>query len=103
MDSRRQNDVLNKYFRFEGFLGFEVDFKDETNYLVSFEAFAVCRIPAQGDAVVWYPSFHSFFVYFWSIALFSNVQLETDCAICSQNIFSILDNIFYNFSILKCD
>lgn len=52
MDSRRQNDVLNKYFHFEGFLGFEVDFKDETNYLVSFEAFAVCRIPAQGDAVV---------------------------------------------------
>lgn len=52
MDSRRQNDVLNKYFHFEGFWDFEVDFKGETIYLVSFEAFAVCRIPEQGDAVV---------------------------------------------------
>lgn len=70
MDSRRQNDVLNKYFQFEGFLGFEVDFKGETIYLVSFEAFAVCRIPEQGDAVVWYPSFHSFFVSFLIICTF---------------------------------
>lgn len=52
MDSRRQNDVLNKYFHFEGFWALKWILKDQTNYLVSFVAFAVCKIPEQGDAVV---------------------------------------------------